>query len=1308
MSHNGLAPTEEHAVPKLPFETVKPVGIEAKGLAIRVNDSPAAWKRWSYSLCGEAHRMKRQCHQTCILEEVDLSIPGGTLTAIIGASGSGKTTLLNALAGRTCATSLVPSGSVRFPGSTIQGRRIAYVTQEDVHTPTLTVRETLRYAAALRLPISTSKRQRYTIVESLIASLELEKCADTCIGDSIRGSGCSGGERRRLSVAIQMLSDPAVLFCDESTTGLDATTAVHLVQMMKMLVLQGITIVTSLHSPRSEIWHLLDRVILMADGSVLYDGPCQDSIHYFSQRGYHLKPFANPAEFLIDLAAVDRRSKDAEDLSRARVTVLKTSWAAQREKQKDGSSSVTLYPSRESQGMPLRRPLGFWRQISVLVARSSVSTMRDPMGPLGALTSAVFLALANGWIFFQLDGSLAGIRSRQGSLYIVIALNGYLSLLTEIYSMSLDIKSFDRERDDGAVSPVPYLLSRRVLHLFLVDIPAPLLFSIIYYFMVGYRKEVGQVLIFAVISILTQLTATFSAMVCVSLMRSFAAASTLGNLLFTLQSFAAGYLIQVSQMPVYVGWLRWVTYSFYLFGALCANEFMGRGQEEYGELYDCPVTRSGDSIQEQCKQYTGEFIMKTSGIPRNWIFKPMVAALGFIFISLVASAGFLHFRRSGGTPSKPSTHSSSIDVEGEIPDSQVARFLRHPQRLDIQLENYSVTLCVRRLGRPVNRATLLHSLGINFLSGQLNVVMGPSGSGKSTLLRSLSGRLRESFSSHFQTSGAIRYNGAIPLDRPGLPASSYMSQYDDSLSPILTVRETFQFAASLRLSRWVGDPEAEGRCNYAMQKTGIESCADSLVGSISGGQRRRLSIGLQLLIDSTILFLDEPTSGLDGFTALGIIALLQALASEGRTVVLTIHQPRSDMLRYFSTVTLLTHGGNLAYSGSGHGMLAYFESLGHHCPQQTSATDYLLDLITVDTRRNELRESTRFQVENLIHNWQERMAAATSSERLTSSMEIQHRLSDQGILPRAPKPSFLLALRIYIKRSVLMFRRVPDWIVCRLVQVIGVALLMMLFYAPLQTDYAAIQTRLGFIQQFSNLLFAGLLQCVAIFPTQRDLFSNEVSDNCGSVTAFLAHYTILELPFELITATVFGALTSLAAGLGRSLPMFLTCIASALCLTNCGESMGIIFCALFTTHTGFALSMCSVLLAISLHLGGIMNAQMSAPALEAISYLSPFKYAVGTLAPHAFSGAHGQISFTCSDGDGCPLATGAQVLELYHLDKNPDAELGGLLLCTLVYRLVAYVTLKLALDRPDLRQMVAMGPLWKLFPRSTDGVRGGQ
>jgi ABC-type multidrug transport system ATPase subunit len=103
--------------------------------------------------------------------------------------------------------------------------------------------------------------------------------------------------------------------------GLDATTAIHIMQVMKMLALHGMTIIFSLHSPRSEVWHLLNRIILIAEGSVPYYRPSQESIHYFARHGHYIEAFTNPAEFLIDLTAVDRRSRHNDDLSQERISI---------------------------------------------------------------------------------------------------------------------------------------------------------------------------------------------------------------------------------------------------------------------------------------------------------------------------------------------------------------------------------------------------------------------------------------------------------------------------------------------------------------------------------------------------------------------------------------------------------------------------------------------------------------------------------------------------------------------------------------------------------------------------------------------------------------------------------------------------------------------------------------------------------------------------------------------------------------------------------------------------------------------------
>lgn len=154
-----------------------------------------------------------------ILDGITASIPGGQLTAIMGGSGSGKTTLLNILAGRSSGDSLETLGHVDYTDRRIVNTsRNAYVTQEDILPHNLSVRETLNYAADLRVGWE-NVCQRDAVVEGLLTQLSLTRCAESRIGKE-GGGGCSGGERRRVSIAIQLLTNASVLFCDEPTTGM--------------------------------------------------------------------------------------------------------------------------------------------------------------------------------------------------------------------------------------------------------------------------------------------------------------------------------------------------------------------------------------------------------------------------------------------------------------------------------------------------------------------------------------------------------------------------------------------------------------------------------------------------------------------------------------------------------------------------------------------------------------------------------------------------------------------------------------------------------------------------------------------------------------------------------------------------------------------------------------------------------------------------------------------------------------------------------------------------------------------------------
>lgn len=243
---------------QLSLSAVDPVNVQVRNLAVQVDTSPSP-----LSLASLLPRKRKvnggtESKTKTILYDVSANMPHGTLTAIIGGSGSGKTTMLNTMAERITSGRLAMTGNTTFNGLRgVNSIRSAYVMQQDVLLPTLTVRETLQYSADLRLPPPTTEKERKKVVEEVILELGLKECADTRIGNNIH-KGCSGGEKRRTSIGVQLLSNPSVLFLDEPTTGLDATSAFQLVRTLKSLAGKERTIITTIHQPRSEIWGLFD------------------------------------------------------------------------------------------------------------------------------------------------------------------------------------------------------------------------------------------------------------------------------------------------------------------------------------------------------------------------------------------------------------------------------------------------------------------------------------------------------------------------------------------------------------------------------------------------------------------------------------------------------------------------------------------------------------------------------------------------------------------------------------------------------------------------------------------------------------------------------------------------------------------------------------------------------------------------------------------------------------------------------------------------------------------------------------------
>lgn len=663
--------------------------------------------------------------------------------------------------------------------------------------------------------------------------------------------------------------------------------------------------------------------------------------------------------------------------------------------------------------------------------------------------------------------------------------------------------------------------------------------------------------------------------------------------------------------------------------------------------------------------------MQSLGFPSDWVVRPIIVLLGFSIVLYLGAALILQYWKAGIGISRAQKNDTDYSSGKE---KMTSRSLDDVRTIIIRLDNYTLNIQKRdTLLRKVPKLSILKSLNTTFEPGVLNVIMGPSGSGKTSLLNLMARRLHNSIATRYEPRGGMFFNGAIPSEKVIRSICSYVCQDDDALLPYLTVRENLHFAAGLRLPAHLSKDEKQQRAESVLLKMGLRDCADNLVGSdvvkgISGGEKRRVTIAIQILTDPRILFLDEPTSGLDAFTASSIIEVLRGLAEEGRTLVLTVHQSRSDLFQYFHNVLLLARGGHSVYAGKGSYMLSHFASLGFNCPTTTNPADFALDLITINLQSATKETVSREKVKSLILEW--------DKSKISLKQTISHIATpaELGSLARSITP-FRIAFPILLHRSFINFRRNPPSIVARTTQVLGYAICLTLFFAPLQSDYYSVQSRLGFIQEFAPLYFVGMLQNVAVYPDEKAVFYREHDDNAYSVEAFFLQYTLAEVPFEIFTSLLFAILTVLAAGLHRTASLFFVVAFNAFAIVNCGESVGIIFNTLFN-HTGFAVNVTSVVLSIAQIMGGVMSLHVPS-FLQAFNHLSPIKWAIGNLAPYSLAG----VQFSCTEDqhlpDGqCPITSGKDVLNLYNLNGNAGLNLMALGICVVVYRILAFLILK--------------------------------
>ncbi|CAG88660.2 DEHA2F00154p [Debaryomyces hansenii CBS767] len=367
------------------------------------------------------YQVKIKSEDRVILNHVDGWVKPGQLTALMGSSGAGKTTLLNCLSERV--TSGIISDGTRMIngqelGSSFQ-RSIGYVQQQDLHLPTSTVREALRFSAQLRQPNSVSIQEKNEYVEYIIHLLDMNLYADALVG--VAGEGLNVEQRKRLTIGVELVAKPKLLiFLDEPTSGLDSQTAWSICKLMRKLADHGQAILCTIHQPSAILLQEFDRLLfLQKGGKTVYFGDlgenCHTLIDYFEKYGAHHCPEeANPSEWMLEVVGAAPGSHANQDYHE----VWKNSAEYQMVKDHltEMETELVKIPRDESQEAKRSFAAPIWKQYLIVTKRIFEQNWRSPSYIYSKLILVISSSLFNGFAFFKADRSLQGLQNQMISI----------------------------------------------------------------------------------------------------------------------------------------------------------------------------------------------------------------------------------------------------------------------------------------------------------------------------------------------------------------------------------------------------------------------------------------------------------------------------------------------------------------------------------------------------------------------------------------------------------------------------------------------------------------------------------------------------------------------------------------------------------------------------------------------------------------------------------------------------------------------------------------------------------------------------
>ncbi|KAH8280678.1 hypothetical protein KR018_002586 [Drosophila ironensis] len=598
-----------------------------------------------------------------------------------------------------------------------------------------------------------------------------------------------------------------------------------------------------------------------------------------------------------------------------------------------------------------------------------------------------------------------------------------------------------------------------------------------------------------------------------------------------------------------------------------------------------------------------------------------------------------------------------------------------------QLVNRTRGLFCNERHIPAPRKHLLKNVCGVAYPGELLAVMGSSGAGKTTLLNALAFRSPQGI--QVSPSGMRLLNGQ-PVDAKEMQARCAYVQQDDLFIGSLTAREHLIFQAMVRMPRHLTYRQRVARVDQVIQELSLSKCQHTIIGvpgrvkGLSGGERKRLAFASEALTDPPLLICDEPTSGLDSFTAHSVVQVLKKLSQKGKTVILTIHQPSSELFELFDKILLMAEG-RVAFLGTPSEAVDFFSYVGAQCPTNYNPADFYVQVLAVVPGRE---IESRERIAKICDNFAISKVARDMEQLLaTKSLEKPLEQPENGYTYKA---TWFMQFRAVLWRSWLSVLKEPLLVKVRLIQTTMVAILIGLIFLGQQLTQVGVMNINGAIFLFlTNMTFQNVFATINVFTSELPVFMREARSRLYRCDTYFLGKTIAELPLFLTVPLVFTAIAYPMIGLRAGVLHFFNCLAIVTLVANVSTSFGyLISCA--SSSTSMALSVGPPVIIPFLLFGGFFLNSGSVPVyLKWLSYLSWFRYANEGLLINQWADVEaGEISCTSSNTT-CP-SSGKVILETLNFSAaDLPLDYVGLAILIVGFRGFAYLALRLRARRKE-------------------------